>query len=203
MGLEGSSRRRLLSKPIATADIGGAESPTSPSWEYDSRNSLGIEPPPRSRRRVLSTDDNRIDICVLGYGSYYRYGPTPSPTISAAPTAVPIPAPTRYRPTPSPTISAAPTAVPTPAPTPLPTPGPTTTSSSPADVHSGDKTLHILDDNGGVWYAGYEYGGRLGSSTSSSSGIYTLTRITNLNNVQKLDQQGMAGIALTGAGEVW
>ena len=91
----------------------------------------------------------------------------------------------------------------TPTPTPLPTPGPTTTSSRPADVHSGDYTLHILDDDGGVWYAGFEYGGRLGTGTSSSSGINTLTRITDFNNVQKLDQQGMAGIALTGAGEVW
>ena len=99
------------------------------------------------------------------------------------------------------------TPLPTTSPTPLPTPVPTTnrTRGSVGVAQQGYFCLHVVDDDGGVWYAGYGEGGRLGSGTSlsSSNPVYTLTRIADFNNVQKFNQGGLAGIALTGAGEVW
>ena len=94
------------------------------------------------------------------------------------------------------------TSLPSSAPTPLPTPLPTSSSTSGV-AHSGYQTLHVVDDSGGLWYAGYGYAGRLGSGANSNSGIYTLTRMAGVNNVVKMVQGGSCGIVLTGDGTVW
>ena len=90
--------------------------------------------------------------------------------------------------------------VPTSLPTPLPTPVPTSTSIIGV-AYAGAYTLHIVDDHGGLWYAGYGTGGRLGSG--STADILDLTRMAGVNDVKKFDQRFSAGIALTGDGKVW
>ena len=105
--------------------------------------------------------------------------------------------------------SAVPTAVPIPAPTALPTPVPTTNMSRSTfgTSYAGAYTAHVVDDDGGIWYAGYCYQGRCGdgqeNSDSATNPVYDLTRIAGINNVAKLDQNTGTGIALTGGGAVW
>ena len=86
----------------------------------------------------------------------------------------------------------------TPTPTPLPTPSATT-----GVAHAGYYALHVLDDSGGVWYAGYSKVGQLGDGASTGSAVYTLTRIAGVNSVVKFDQRMAAGVALTASGAVW
>ena len=92
------------------------------------------------------------------------------------------------------------TPLPSPLPTPLPTPVPTSSSTSGV-AYAGYHTLHIVDDHGGLWYAGYGAAGRLGSG--STGNVLDLTRMAGVNNVKKFDQRQSAGIALTGDGKVW
>lgn len=93
--------------------------------------------------------------------------------------------------------------VPTSLPTPLPTPVPTMDmdSSTTGVAYAGYHTIHIVDDDGGLWYAGYGAAGRLGSG--STGNVLDLTRMAGVNNVKKFDQRQSAGIALTGDGKVW
>ena len=96
------------------------------------------------------------------------------------------------------------TNLPTSAPTPLPTPLPTTDRSTSIGVaYQGDWSLHVVDDSGGLWYAGYGYTGRLGNADNSGTIAYDLGRIAGVNNVVKFDQRFAAGIALTASGAVW
>ena len=124
-----------------------------------------------------------------GYGTYGELGDGTTVSSNAEPVLV-----TGYEGT----------NLPTSAPTPLPTPLPTTNRSTSIGVaYTGDSTLHIVDDSGGLWYAGISSYGRLGDGLSSSTSNFDLQRIASVNNVVKFDQRGTAGIALTAGGEVW
>ena len=101
--------------------------------------------------------------------------------------------------------TAVPTTPPSPLPSPLPTPVPTTNMSRSTfgTIYAGEYTAHVVDDDGGIWYAGYCYQGRCGDGATSTDPVYDLTRIAGINNVAKLDQHTGTGIALTGGGAVW
>jgi hypothetical protein len=70
-------------------------------------------------------------------------------------------------------------------------------------IYAGEYTAHVVDDDGGIWYAGYCYQGRCGDGASSTDAVYDLTRIAGINNVIQLDENRGAGVALTGGGAVW
>ena len=74
-------------------------------------------------------------------------------------------------------------------------------TSTTGVAYSGENTLHIVDDGGGLWYAGYGAWGRLGSGGTTNT--LDLTLMAGVNNVKKFDQRSSAGIALTGDGKVW
>ena len=80
------------------------------------------------------------------------------------------------------------TTLPSPAPSPVPTPTPTTnrTRHTKGVVYAGTHTIHVVDDDGGVWYAGWRGEGRLGNGANVASSQWTLTRMAGVNDVVKV-----------------
>jgi alpha-tubulin suppressor-like RCC1 family protein len=80
------------------------------------------------------------------------------------------------------------TTLPSPAPSPVPTPTPTTnrTRHTKGVVYAGTHTIHVVDDDGGVWYAGWRGEGRLGNGAGVASSQWTLTRMAGVNDVVKV-----------------